>query len=67
MKSDSISVAMTDAPIIRTTNSAATDKIAHLRSISGALKKGNSAAHILQAIDLIADILQDLNEVPLYR
>lgn len=56
-----------DETLKRTTNSAATDKIAHLRSISGALKNGDSGAHILQAIDLIADILQDLNEVPLYR
>lgn len=44
----------------RTTNPAATDKIALLRA-------HRDADDFAQAIDLIADILTDLNEVPLYR
>lgn len=52
-----------DETLTRTTNPAATDKIAQLRSIANAFP----GDHVSQAIDLIADILQDLNEVPLYR
>lgn len=63
MKSDSISAtnwaaAMTDAPIIRATNPAATDKIAQLRQLID---------NDDERWQLICDILQDLNEVPLYR
>lgn len=55
-----------DETLTRTTNPAATDKIAELRRLIATPEAegnwGNSTRW-----ELICDILQDLNEVPLYR
>lgn len=56
--SAAIAVSEAEVRVIRTTNPAATDKIAQLRQLID---------NDDERWQLICDILHDLNEVPLYR